>query len=105
MKEGSFNRAVIQRAILTRSLVQTYTDWKESGRKHEFVGTELARAGKKRSRQADGLSTLSLSLLSPLFPSAVLHPEAKNKVRKVTAKCKQHETRVKILALRRMLPL
>lgn len=27
---------------------------------------------------------------------------AKNKVHKVTAKCKQHETRVKILALRRM---
>lgn len=30
-------------------------------------------------------------------------PQAKNKVSKVTAKRKQHETRVKILALRRML--
>ena len=67
------------------------------------------RRRRRRRRKEDARSrprARFINLISLLLsPSCFLVrvPQAKNKVSKVTAKRKQHETRVKILALRRML--
>lgn len=66
-------------------------------------GEDRGETRRRVSGPARGLSTLSPLLLRGRPVSSFRVPKAKNKVSKVTAKRKQHETRVKILALRRML--